>query len=81
MDELNVEELNLLVSHYNKRATEAEFKNAELQLLLNRSKSTIKAHQSKIDALLSENKDLYDKIDLMATSKPIEKATKVKGQK
>lgn len=78
MDELNIEEFKLLVSHYNKRATDAELKNAELQLILSRLRNVIKANDSEIINLGSTIQRLSDKIELLSAKKPTAKPTKVK---
>ena len=84
MDELNIEEFKLLVSHYNKRATDAELKNAEFQLVLSRLKNVIKIHESKIEmldskikTLESENHTLSEKVKELSVKKSTAKAVKV----
>jgi len=62
MDELNIEEFKLLVSHYNKRATDAELKNAELQLLLSRLRNVIKSYDLEKEVLESEKEALGSEI-------------------
>lgn len=89
MEELYVEELKMLALHYNKKANDAELKNAELQLLLNRLRTTIQSNteseQSKVNLLEteilkleSEISKLYEKISLMSIQKPTKKVTKTK---
>jgi hypothetical protein len=85
MDELNIEEFKLLVSHYNKRATDAELKNAELQLILGRLKNVINIHESqikifesKIGTLESENFNLSEIVKELSVKKSTAKAVKAK---
>ena len=77
MDELNIEELKLLVSHYNKRATDAELKNAELQLLLSRLRNTIRSHELEIEVLKPENVRLSERVKELSVKKSTAKAVKV----
>ena len=85
MDELNIEEFKLLVSHYNKRATDAELKNAEFQLVLSRLKNVIKIHESKIEmfeskigTLESENFILSEKVKELSVKNSTAKVAKAK---
>lgn len=63
MDELNIEELKQLVIFYNKRAADAESKNAEFQLITNR----LKIEKNNLESKL---KSAEDKVE--ALSKPVE---------
>jgi hypothetical protein len=81
MDELTIEDLRQLVIFYNKRANEAELKNAEFQLFTNRLKIEKTSLESKIKNLELEVEKLYKRPDPDAVQKSTEKVSKVKESK
>ena len=79
MDELTIEELKQLVIFYNKRAADAESKNAEFQLITNRIKNEKTFLESKIKNLELEVEKLSAKPEAITIKKIVEKKPKAKG--
>lgn len=61
MDELNIEDLKQLAIFYNKRSSDAEFKNSEFQLITNRLKIEVSNLESTVRGLENEIKRLSEK--------------------
>lgn len=65
MDELDNEDLKKLVIFYSNRASEAELKNAQFQLITNKLKIEKASIDSQNKKLESEIKELSNKIEAM----------------
>jgi hypothetical protein len=81
MDELNIEDFKQLVEFYVKRTTDAELKNVELQLLMNRLKIEKATFGSMIRSLEIEVERLSQEPKIMDDGKNIQKTTKAKESK
>jgi hypothetical protein len=81
MDELNIEDFKQLVEFYVKRATDAELKNVELQLLMNRLKIEKATFGSMIRSLEIEVERLSQEPKIIDDGKNIQKTTKAKESK
>jgi hypothetical protein len=78
MDELNIEDFKQLVEFYVKRTTDAELKNVELQLIINRIKIEKATCGARIRSLEIEVEKLSQELKTNDIGKNIKKTTKVK---
>jgi|688.fasta_scaffold21267_16 hypothetical protein len=78
MDELNIEDFKQLVEFYVKRTTDAELKNVELQLIVNRTKIEKATFGARIRSLEVEIEKLSEELKTKDIGKNIKKTTKVK---
>ena len=78
MDELNIEDFKQLVEFYVKRTTDAELKNVELQLIVNRTKIEKATFGARIRSLEVEIEKLSEELKTKDIGKNIKKPTKVK---
>ena len=81
MDELTIEDVRQLAEFYVKRTTEAELKNVELQLLINRIKIEKASFGARIRSLEIEVERLSEEPKATDDGNNIRKTAKVKESK
>jgi hypothetical protein len=81
MDELNMDDLKQLSEFYVKRTNDAELKNVEYQLFINRMKIERATFVSRIRSLEVEIERLSEELNTASVSKNIQKTTKAKESK
>jgi hypothetical protein len=81
MDELNMDDLKQLSEFYVKRTNDAELKNVEYQLFINRMKIEKTVLVSRIRNLELEIEKLSEELNTASLNKNIQKTTKAKESK
>jgi hypothetical protein len=81
MDELNMDDLKQLSDFYVKRTNDAELKNVEYQLFINRMKIEKTVLVSRIRNLELEIEKLSEELNTASLNKNIQKTTKAKESK
>jgi hypothetical protein len=79
MDELGSEDLKQLVIFYNQKSNDAEFKNSELQLIVNRLRINSASYQAKIRDLQLEIEKMIKTPEPVAVEKSVGKKPKAKA--